>query len=118
MVKTLKFILKSNFFLILFYALDCEECEQFYYDQCPIHDTMIPVADKMNKGCKSVDYSRATLPDGLEIKKSTIPEAGLGVFTKQSFNIGVRFGPYEGKKVRPDIPRSTVDTSYMWEVFA
>ena len=79
---------------------------------------MIPVADKINKDSESVDYSHSILPDGLKIKKSTIPEAGLGVFATQSFNIGTRFGPYEGKKVRPDIPRSTVDTSYMWEVIA
>ena len=109
---------KFKVFLFLFYALDCEECEQFYYDQCPIHNIMIPVADKINKDSGSVDYSHSTLPDGLKIKKSTIPEAGLGVFATQSFNIGTRFGPYEGKKVRPDIPRSTVDTSYMWEVIA
>jgi len=60
--------------------------------------------------------SLATLPDGLEIKESLIPNAGLGVFATQKFDVGVRFGPYQGKKVRPDIPRDDIDTSYMWEI--
>ena len=76
---------------------------------------MIPYADK-NKNSDSQDNSHSSLPDGLEIKESEIPQAGLGVFASKEFDIGVRFGPYQGKKVRPDIPRKSIDTSYMWEV--
>jgi len=58
----------------------------------------------------------ASLPNGLEVKESIIPNAGLGVFATQVFPSGTRFGPYEGKKVKPDIPKDDMDTSYMWEV--
>jgi hypothetical protein len=43
-------------------------------------------------------YSRATLPEGLVIKKSRIPKAGLGVFAVKDFPIRTRFGPFEGQE--------------------
>lgn len=61
--------------------------------------------------------SLATLPSSLEIKDSKIPNAGLGVFALNELKCNTRFGPYQGKKVRPDIPRDDIDTSYMWEVW-
>jgi len=45
--------------------------------------------------------SIASLPDSLEIKKSLIPNDGLGIFAKTKLAIGVNFGPYQGKKVLP-----------------
>ena len=72
------------------------------------------MADKSAK--ENQQKSTSTLPDGLEIKESKIPNAGLGVFALHEFKTGTRFGPYQGKKVRPDIPRDDIDTSYMWEV--
>jgi len=92
----------------------CDECDEFYFGECSIHTPLIPFTDKTT----SVDdkKSLATLPDGLEIKESLIPNAGLGVFATKKFDVGVRFGPYQGKKVRPDIPRDDIDTSYMWEI--
>ena len=52
----------------------------------------------------------------MEIKESSLPNAGRGVFTTKQFGIGTIFGPYEGKKVPPDVDRTTIDTTYMWEV--
>lgn len=80
-----------------------------------MHGALHPLADKYNP-VNDEKNSIATLPDGLEIKESFIPGAGLGIITTQKFESGTRFGPYQGKKVRPDIPRDDVDTSYMWEV--
>lgn len=76
---------------------------------------MFPLADNPNANSNE-NKSLSSLPEGLEVKESLIKGAGLGVFAKQKFNIGTRFGPYEGKKVRCDIPKDDVDTSYMWEV--
>ena len=54
----------------------------------------------------------------MEIKKSGIKNAGLGVFTTMAFKSGATFGPYAGEKVRADIPKVGLDTSYWWEVSA
>ena len=63
------------------------------------------------------NYSLSTLPDGLEVKQSRIPNSGFGVFAKKLFEIGTRFGPYEGQQNPPSIVSDeSVDTSYMWEV--
>uniref|UniRef100_A0A7M5XKZ9 Uncharacterized protein n=1 Tax=Clytia hemisphaerica TaxID=252671 RepID=A0A7M5XKZ9_9CNID len=94
--------------------LYCEQCEDFYFGDCPVHGPLFPLADK---DCPNTENrSLASLPDGLEVRESNIPGAGLGVFAKRQFNSGTRFGPYEGKKVRPDIPKDDMDTSYMWEI--
>ena len=58
----------------------------------------------------------ASLPEGMRVKDSTIKGAGLGVFATQEFLSGATFGPYGGEKVRADVPKGGLDTSYMWEV--
>ena len=55
-----------------------------------------------------------SLPEGLSIKDSMIPKAGLGVWTSQSIPSRSRFGPYEG-----DITRDGDEahaTGYSWQV--
>ena len=58
----------------------------------------------------------ASLPEGMEVRESSIQGAGLGVFSTKEFLSGATFGPYGGEKVRADVPQSGLDTSYMWEV--
>ena len=58
----------------------------------------------------------ASLPEGMEVRDSSIKGAGLGVFATQEFLTGATFGPYDGEKVRADVPKGGLDTSYMWEV--
>ena len=58
----------------------------------------------------------ASLPEGMEVRESSIKGAGLGVFSTKEFLSGATFGPYGGEKVRADVPMSGLDTSYMWEV--
>ncbi|XP_047143557.1 histone-lysine N-methyltransferase PRDM9 isoform X1 [Hydra vulgaris] len=95
--------------------LFCESCSEFFYGDCPEHGSLLPLADK-TVNYDEVQRSVATLPDGMVIKESLIPHAGLGVFAIENFDVGVRFGPYQGKKIRPDIPKEDLDTSYMWEI--
>ena len=102
-------------YLYIHFILVCEECADFFHGDCATHGALLPMADKSN--LEGSEKSLATLPDGLEIKTSKIPNAGLGVFALNKLKSGSRFGPYQGKKVRPDIPRDEIDTSYMWEVW-
>ena len=60
--------------------------------------------------------ARATLPEGMEIKKSGIKNAGFGVFSTMSFKSGATFGPYAGEKVRADVPKVGLDTSYIFVI--
>ena len=44
-----------------------------------------------------------TIPiEDCEIKSSSIPKAGLGVFAKRDIPTRARFGPYEGVKVKDE----------------
>lgn len=52
----------------------------------------------------------------MEIRKSGIKNAGLGVFSTMPFKYGATFGPYAGEKVKANVPKVGLDTSYMWEV--
>ncbi|XP_063422870.1 histone-lysine N-methyltransferase PRDM9-like [Mytilus trossulus] len=54
----------------------------------------------------------ATLPTGLSIRPSGIPEAGSGVFAERSFPKGTRFGPYGGK-----ITENIDNWSYAFNVY-
>merc|ERR1739841_231412 len=49
----------------------------------------------------------------MEIRASHIENAGLGVFTTKSFTNGATFGPYQGEKLKRDVPRVGLDTSYI-----
>ena len=48
------------------------------------------------KAKRDSDQALHTLPDGLEVKTSSIPNAGLGVFTLNDIQPRVMFGPYGG----------------------
>ena len=68
---------------------------------------------------KDVDYqtaettrARASLPDCLCLKESSIPGAGTGVFANIEIPGRVRFGPYIGEIFLDDV----IDSGYQWEV--
>ena len=61
--------------------------------------------------------ARASLPKGLDIKQSNITGAGEGVFALENIKPGVRYGPYQGKKVYKSLAHDGRDTGYMWEVW-
>ena len=59
------------------------------------------------------DYAQLTLPDSIEIKKSQIPTAGDGAWTKCDVPKRVRYGPYLGQIVRSE---DAAQSGYCWKV--
>ena len=60
------------------------------------------------------DRARLTLPTGLEVRRSQIPGAGLGVFNCGDVVAkGTHYGPYEGEVVEKE---EAIKSRYSWEV--
>ena len=84
---------------------------------CPDHGNLIPIGDSdIVSAADHLNRSIASLPEGLEIRESNICDAGMGVFATEHFQVGSVFGPYTGMKMKPNIPKNMIDTTYMWEV--
>ncbi|XP_060799597.1 histone-lysine N-methyltransferase PRDM7-like [Neoarius graeffei] len=91
--------------------LYCEFCKSFFLNKCEVHgpplfipDTSVPMGVP--------DRARQTLPPGLEIQKSSIPDAGLGVFNKgQTVPVGAHIGPCQGELVNREEARNSGDSS-------
>lgn len=60
------------------------------------------------------DRAKKTLPLGLEIQMSGIPDAGLGVFNKgETVPVGTHYGPYQGELVDRE---EAMKSGYSWVV--
>ncbi|XP_066239595.1 histone-lysine N-methyltransferase PRDM9-like [Saccopteryx leptura] len=77
--------------------LYCEKCQNFFIDSCDVHGPPTFVKDSaVDKG--HPNHAALTLPPGLRIGPSGIPEAGLGVWNEASaLPVGLHFGPYKGQ---------------------
>lgn len=63
---------------------------------------------------RTEDRARQTLPPGLEVEKSDIPDAGLGVFNHgETIPLGAHFGPCEGDLVDKE---DAMNSGYSWVV--
>lgn len=95
------------------YLLDCEECKSFFINKCEVHGPALFITDTpVLMG--AADRARRTLPPGLEIWESSIPNAGLGVFSsRETVPAGVHFGPYEGMVVDRE---EAMSSGYSWVV--
>ena len=94
---------------------DCDQCNDLYCGECPIHNLNI-IEDSGLKTGKKMPDAMNSLPQNLRVKLSTIPNAGMGVFAKEKLEVNARFGPYRGVKVLKKDLKKGRDTSYMWEV--
>ncbi|XP_036917915.1 probable histone-lysine N-methyltransferase PRDM7 [Sturnira hondurensis] len=74
--------------------LYCEKCQNFFINSCAVHGSPTFVKDSaVDKG--HPHRSALTLPPGLRIRPSCIPEAGLGVWNEAAdLPVGLYFGPY------------------------
>ncbi|KAA0703655.1 Histone-lysine N-methyltransferase PRDM9 [Triplophysa tibetana] len=94
--------------------LYCEECQSFFTGECDVHgaplfvpDTLLPLG--------AADRARLTLPVGLEVRTSKIPNAGLGVFNQvEILPIGAHFGPYEAEACKME---EAVSSGYSFVIF-
>jgi hypothetical protein len=98
-----------------FYSIDCDQCDDFYYGECPTHNFNI-IEDNDTEAGKKTAGAIKSLPENLYVKPSTIPEAGMGVFAKEKLEVNTRFGSYRGDKILKEDLEEGRNTSYMWEV--
>ncbi|XP_062941309.1 histone-lysine N-methyltransferase PRDM7-like [Cynocephalus volans] len=93
--------------------LYCEKCQDFFIDSCVAHGPPTFVKDSaMDKG--HPNRSALTLPPGLRIGPSGIPEAGLGVWNEASdLPLGLQFGPFEGQITEDE---EAANSGYSWMI--
>uniref|UniRef100_A0A8C6R571 SET domain-containing protein n=1 Tax=Nannospalax galili TaxID=1026970 RepID=A0A8C6R571_NANGA len=91
--------------------LYCEKCQNFFINSCPAHGPPTFVKDSVvAKG--HPNHSALSLPPGLRIGPSGIPEAGLGVWNETSdLPLGLHFGPYEGQIMEDE---EAANSGYSW----
>ncbi|XP_065783041.1 histone-lysine N-methyltransferase PRDM9-like [Muntiacus reevesi] len=91
--------------------LYCEECQNFFIDSCAAHGPPTFVKDcAVEKG--HANRSVLTLPPGLSIRLSGIPDAGLGVWNEASdLPLGLHFGLYEGQITDDE---EAANSGYAW----
>ncbi|XP_021077190.1 histone-lysine N-methyltransferase PRDM9 [Mus pahari] len=91
--------------------LYCEKCQNFFIDSCPNHGPPLFVKDSVvDRG--HPNHSVLSLPPGLRISPSGIPEAGLGVWNEASdLPVGLHFGPYEGQITEDE---EAANSGYSW----
>ncbi|ELK10079.1 Histone-lysine N-methyltransferase PRDM9 [Pteropus alecto] len=91
--------------------LYCEKCQNFFIDSCAAHGSPIFVKDS-EVDIRHPNRSALTLPPGLRIGPSGIPEAGLGVWNEASdLPLGLLFGPYEGQVTEDE---EAANSGYSW----
>jgi hypothetical protein len=92
---------------------DCEKCQNFFINSCAAHGPPTFVKDNVvDKG--HYNRSALSLPSGLRIRPSSIPEAGLGVWNESSdLPLGLHFGPYEGQITEDE---EAANSGYSWMV--
>ena len=85
----------------------------FFIEECDLHGAPLFVPDTP-AALGLTDRARLTLPPGLEVRRSNIPGAGLGVF-----NCGVvvakgtHYGPYVGEVKEEE---EAIESGYSWVV--
>ena len=102
--------------LLRLLSLVCQDCKEFHHGDCPVHGPLLTLDSCSSHDEASLQYTTVFVPSELTVKPSKIANAGLGVFATQFIPRGVRFGPYEGRRVLKEELTKGEDTSYMWEV--
>ncbi|KAK3562515.1 hypothetical protein QTP86_034756 [Hemibagrus guttatus] len=94
--------------------LYCEDCSLFFINKCEVHGPAVFIPD--TRVPLGVPYrAKQTLPPGLVVQESSIPDAGLGVFNMgETVPVGVYFGPYQGDLVDCD---EAMNSGYSWVVY-
>ncbi|ELT95080.1 hypothetical protein CAPTEDRAFT_202965, partial [Capitella teleta] len=89
---------------------DCDECNEDYLGDCPIHAMIIVENPKRKAKKNEVDFC---VPEMLSIEESKIPGAGQGVFARQPLTENTRYGPYQGEEVE-ELRSEVFVSGYSW----
>ena len=84
--------------------------------ECPAHGPLQIIEDKTVGESIRESTAMASTPPILTISDSSIPGAGLGVFSTTEIPKSVRFGPYKGIKIGWEHVTEDANISYCWEV--
>lgn len=103
-----------RYLILSFHFLDCEYCSIFFIDECSVHGPPVFIKDAAAE--IGLDKrATLTLPSGLRIGPSGIPNAGLGVWNEgKVLPAGIHFGPYEGEMTEEE---EAANSGYSWLVF-
>ncbi|KAH3897149.1 hypothetical protein DPMN_021334, partial [Dreissena polymorpha] len=91
--------------------LYCGECNKEFKEEFPVHGFYNYIQDKEVSAGDPLKADH-TLPECLEIKRSKIIGAGLGVFSKVGQESRIMFGPYGG-----DIITDNPNSGYCWQIY-
>ncbi|XP_046890470.1 histone-lysine N-methyltransferase PRDM9-like isoform X2 [Hypomesus transpacificus] len=92
----------------------CEDCNSFFIKECDLHGAPLFVVDTP-AALGLMDRARLTLPPGLEVRRSNIPRAGLGVFNCGGVVAkGTHYGPYEGEVKEEE---EAIESGYSWVIY-
>ena len=106
------FFESKTYFNSLLYS-ECMQCNTSYHGECPKHGVALHISSKdVDNKATDTTRARASLPDCLCLKESSIPGAGTGVFANIEIPGSVLFGPYAGDILLDDV----IDSGYQWEV--
>ncbi|XP_068711466.1 zinc finger protein Xfin-like [Montipora foliosa] len=95
----------------------CSKCNKLQIGACSIHCNLRWVKEPLEVlVTEGQTKARATIPKNMDLKSSSIPDAGLGIFAKERFESDVVFGPYWGQKITVADVTSSMDQSYMWDI--
>ncbi|PNF42996.1 hypothetical protein B7P43_G09560 [Cryptotermes secundus] len=90
----------------------CDDCGQEWEGDCPVHGALTVVEDtKVPADPEDSTRADRTVPSQLYIAQSGISGAGRGVWSRVPLSKGLRFGPYEGAKVK-----SSNSNGYCWQI--
>ncbi|MGH0176372.1 UNVERIFIED_CONTAM: hypothetical protein FKN15_072688 [Acipenser sinensis] len=93
--------------------LYCEDCQTFFIDVCGLHGPALFIADTAAE-VGLAHRARLTTPQGMSIRVSKIPNAGLGAWNERGvIPRGAHFGPYQGGVTREE---EAVLSGYSWVV--
>ncbi|XP_028910581.1 histone-lysine N-methyltransferase PRDM9-like [Ornithorhynchus anatinus] len=93
--------------------LFCEICQTFFLEKCVLHGPPVFVQDLPVEKWRP-NRSTITLPPGMQIKVSGIPNAGLGVWNQAtSLPRGLHFGPYMGIRTKNE---KESHSGYSWMI--
>lgn len=88
---------------------DIDNCGRWVDKICLQHPL---VFIKEKRPCEAIYSALDTVPEFFYVAPSTIPNAGLGVFTRIPLPVGLAFGPYAGF-----LSYSKRNSEYNWEIY-